>query len=359
LLYIKKTISAGVKMYATTFDDVLIIPKKSNVESRKNVDLSVDFKKFKLKIPIISSNMKSVTGASMVKAIGELGGLGILHRFHKYHYDLLKEYESVLLNRVNTCNEKYNFACSVGVNDEDKKTVEIYYQNFQNYFSDTKNTFIVCIDISHGHSLKMEKMIKFLRDKFGNEICIIGGNITTASSAIDLIDWGADIVKVGIGSGSVCTTRHETGVGMPLLFALKTIREAVPDIKMIADGGIKHVGDIAKALVYADACMLGAMLSATTETPGNVFQDMNGERFKLYFGSASSINKIESGQNDEYIEGTYKHVNYKGSVENIIKRIKNGLQSSFSFVGASNIEEFKKNAEFINISAGGMKGSKL
>jgi IMP dehydrogenase len=101
------------------------------------------------------------------------------------------------------------------------------------------------------------------------------------------------------------------------------------------------------------------MLSATTETPGNVFQDMNGERFKLYFGSASSINKIESGQNDEYIEGTYKHVNYKGSVENIIKRIKNGLQSSFSFVGASNIEEFKKNAEFINISAGGMKGSKL
>jgi IMP dehydrogenase len=181
----------------------------------------------------------------------------------------------------------------------------------------------------------------------------------TPEAAQALIDWGADCIKVGIGGGSACTTRINAGVGYPQLSALANIRNACPDAKIISDGGIVYSGDIAKALVYADAVMIGGALSGTAETPGKVFRNKQGAFYKVFQGSASARHKETTTGEPKFVEGITYEVPFKAKVKYIFKEIQEGLQSSFSYVGATNLREFKEKASFVVLSTGAMRESKL
>jgi IMP dehydrogenase len=405
---------------AHTFSDVLIVPKKSDLSSRNKVCLSTDFTLFKMELPIFSANMKTVTGTQMAIAMAENGGMGILHRFcsvdqavsdfrevQSYFRDDKEVTNSLLIDEsiggikgtIETingeigegiqihgqsidgtlppcrtdsqfavslnctqkdsciCNVDHQYAAgvSIGVQEDDKKRFDNLYD---------AGARIFCIDIAHGHCTLMEKILKWISGKNLKNILIIAGNIATGDGAYDLCDWGADIVKVGTGPGSACLTRKNAGVGVPQLYALESVSEefekqGIKNKKIICDGGMSSSGDIAKALKYADAVMLGGMLAGTTETPGNVFTDENGRFYKVYAGSASGENKTSNGGVNEFVEGVSKTIEFRGHAKHILRQIKHGLQSSFSYVGAHNLSDFQEKCEFINISDGGRTESKL
>lgn len=333
-----------------TYNDVLIKPKYSCVQSRSNVDLTTHLGNITLKLPIVSANMKTITGPKMAKAISKAGGIGILHRFNTLS-QALRDFDDTLLP------EGTPVGVSIGVKDEDKQRFE------QLYLAGAR---IFCIDVAHGHHINVKNMLNWINndimlwDRSGRKnLTIIAGNIATPEAYYDLIDWGADVAKVGIGPSPVCRTRYNTGVGIPQLYALETIHNETmthnKPIPIIADGGISHVGDISKALKYADAVMLGSMLAGTSETPGNVFRDETNEFYKVYGGSASGENKGEN----KFVEGTIKTVKFKGKVKYIFKEIKEGLQSAFSYVGAQNLSEYQNKCEFVYLSGGARGESKI
>lgn len=335
---------------AYTYSDVLIKPKYSEVLSRSKIDLSTRLHKITLKLPVIGSNMKTVTGIKMAKTLSDHGAMGILHRFNTIEQSVREFVEA-------SSPHSPLVGVSIGVKDQDKQRFDQLY---------TAGARIFCIDVAHGHHLHVKNMLKwindqmFLWDRSGRgEMTLIAGNIATGEAYSDIISWGADVAKVGIGPSPVCRTRFNTGVGVPQLFALEAIHkqsltEQYP-IPIIADGGISHVGDIAKALRYADAVMLGSMLSGTSESPGNVYRDSNGEFYKVHGGSASGENK----QENRFIEGVMTTTKFKGKVKYILKEIKEGLQSAFSYVGAENLQQFQNECEFVYLSTGSQRESRI
>lgn len=353
-----------------TFNDVMFEPQYSEVLSRSTVDLSSNMGKFSLELPIISANMKDITGPKMADKMVECGGMGILHRFKKednlddYGIEDFEETWKLILNqdRSVTTKEKksktpepqYRFGVSIGVQESDKDRFESLYRCGARIF---------CVDVAHGHHVLVRNMIKGMRSvcdqNYWEEVCIIAGNIATAKAAKDLTEWGADIVKVGIGPGEVCMTRKNTGVGVPQLHALKEIRENCPDILMVADGGIKSTGDIAKALKYANAVMVGSFIAGTSETPGHVYESPDGKYYKVYGGSASGENKVKNGQSNKHVEGIVKMVDFRGKVKYRMRTIKENLQSAFSYAGANNLKEFQEKAILREISGGAKMESKL
>lgn len=344
-----------------TFNDVMFEPQYSEVLSRSNIDLTSDMGKFKLQLPVISANMKDITGPKMVLAMATHGAIGILHRFIKEgegdDYGVSDFQESIDLLQPETFNDGFNtpkllghLGVSVGVQEMDK-------ERFRRLHGCGAQIF--CIDVAHGHHILVKNMIEWVRTMYSPSICIIAGNVATAKGAKDLIEWGADIIKVGIGPGDVCMTRKNTGVGVPQLHALKEIREANPDIKMIADGGIKSTGDIAKALKYANAVMIGSFIAGTSETPGHVYENPDGKYYKVYGGSASGERKVQNGQSHKHVEGIVKMVDFRGKVKYILRKIKENLQSAFSYSGANNLAEFQQKAVLREISGGAKQESKL
>lgn len=336
---------------AYTFNDVLIKPKYSEVESRTKVNVGTKIGKLNLSLPIVSSNMKTVTEAKMAGTISKYGGLGVLHRFCTIedNVQMFKdsfEYINVLTERCAA-----NIGVSVGVNDADKERFDKLYEVGARTFA---------IDVAHGHHILVKNMLNWINSNYNTnreELTLIAGNIATREGYKDLIQWGADVAKVGLGSSPICRTRYNTGVGVPQLYALEEIYNASLEEKLpigiIADGGLSSSGDIAKALKYADACMIGSLLSGTSETSGNVFKSENGEYYKVYGGSASGENKGEN----KFVEGITKTVKFKGKVKYILKEIEDGIRSAFSYVGANNIEEFHDKCEFVYISSGSQKES--
>lgn len=335
---------------AYTYSDVLIKPKYSSILSRADVDISTQLGNVNLQLPVISANMKTVTGPKMAKAIAKAGGLGLLHRFNSLPA-ALSEYDQSYFP------EEIQVGVSIGVKESDKQKFEQLY---------SAGARIFCLDVAHGHHVHVKNMLKWINNDIvhwdrsaRNTITIIAGNIATPEAYVDMIDWGADVVKVGIGPSPVCRTRYNTGVGVPQLYALQLIHEESmrhnKAVSIVADGGISHVGDIAKALKYADAVMIGSMLSGTSETPGNVFRDENNEYYKVYGGSASGENKGEN----RFVEGTIKTTKFKGKAKYIFKEIKEGLQSAFSYVGALNLKEYQNKCEFISLSHGSHHESKI
>jgi len=345
---------------AYTFNDVLIAPRYSEIESRSNVDLSTQIGHVKLKIPIISSNMKTVTGPKMAAEIAKLGGLGLLHRFCTIedNLDMYTQAWQLVENVSCPSGLGQNIGVSIGVKDEDK-------ERFEKLYNLGARTF--CIDVAHGHHILVKKMLEWI-DSFKvmrklqdplEKLTIIAGNIATPEAYNDLCDWGADVVKVGIGPGSACATRKNTGVGIPQLYALEMINDALihhpQPASIIADGGLVHVGDIAKALKFADAVMLGSMFSGTAESPGHVFRNEQNEFYKVYGGSASGENKGEN----KFVEGVMKTVKFKGKVKYIVREIEDGLRSTFSYVGVDNLIAFQTKCEFIHISDASRTESKI
>ena len=311
-----------------TYDDISLIPTEvSRIKSRTETSTNSKFLGIKLGVPVISSPMETVTGIEMADALNQLGCLGILNRFDSSLDSILKGSDKSKINKA------ASVALTTSINDI-RKLVERGY--------------IICIDTANANNKEVLRKTEEIKKKFDAKLII--GNIAHGGSLNQLVDAGADAVRVGIGSGSVCSTSIQTGIGIGQVSSLLDVLFARANNKLkiliIADGGIKSAGDIAKAIALgADAAMLGRMLSGTKETPGEVIK-YNGQLWKKYRGSASFGVKMRN----EFIEGEETMVPYKGTVKNVIDSISDGLKSSMSYMNCSNLDELRKTETFAVLS---------
>jgi IMP dehydrogenase len=365
---------------AYTFDDLQIVPKYSKVLSRSDCELTTNISHepfFKIGIPIVSSPMDTVTEHEMAYKLWQLGGVGFIHRFMTIQeqvdqVDLLRkkirdDYIERHLMPYAVTDSSPQVGIGTRISDQDlyamQQLVAVsigitgdYFQRAQKLFDRGVKVFL--FDVAHGHHLLLKRAVMKLRKKYGNTITIIGGNIATANAAKDLIEWGVDVLRVGIGNGSLCETRIRAGVGIPQATSIADVaRVARGKATIIADGGIRTPGDAAKAIgLGADMVMLGSLLAGTKETPGRLIRVgnfPNEQLFKQYRGSASQSSKLDRGEEDSNVEGNSKIIPYKGKVKRIIDAITDGLKSAMSYVGAENIEEFRKNIEFVQVTQAG------
>ena len=311
-----------------TYDDISLIPTEiSRIKSRKEVDTATNFLGIKLSVPIISSPMESVTGIEMAKELYNLGCLGIVNRFDSSLDELLSNKNGI--RKIN--------AISIALNtpiDVVKKLSE--------------GRKIICIDTANASNREVLK--KTEQVKMNVDLKVVVGNIAHGASLKHLVDSGADGVRVGIGSGSVCSTSIQTGIGIgqvsSILDVLFSRKESKLKIAIIADGGIKGAGDVAKAIALgADAVMLGRLLAGTRETPGEVIR-YNDQLWKKYRGSASFGVKMKN----EFIEGEETMVAYKGAVANVVNAVSDGLRSSMSYMNCRTIEDLRKIETFAVLS---------
>ena len=325
-LYNKKELNDYFQ--SLTYDDISLVPTEiSRIKSRREADTNAEFLDEKLALPVISSPMESVTGIEMAKELTNLGCLGILNRFDSSLKRILED----------DSNGNEIKAVSIALNTQIDVVEKLANKNY-----------IICIDTANANNLEVLKKTEEIKKKFN--VRIIVGNIAHGATLQQLEDAGADAVRVGIGSGSVCTTSIQTGIGIgqvsSLLDVLFTRDEMNLNIKIIADGGIKSPGDIAKALALgADAVMLGRMLAGTKETPGEVIK-YNDQLWKKYRGSASFGVKMRN----EFIEGEETMIPYKGAVKNVIDGISDGLKSSMSYMNCLNINEMSEKNTFAVLS---------
>lgn len=324
-VYTKKELNAHNQ--SLTYDDISLIPTEiSRIKSRTEASTNCTFLGLKLIVPVISSPMDSVTGIEMAKELTNLGSLGIVNRF-----------DSSLDAVLNAKNGKGIKAVSIALNTELKVVEKI-----------AEKKYLICIDTANANNKEVLKKTELIKKKF--DVKVIVGNIAHGASLDELENAGADAVRVGIGSGSVCTTSIQTGIGIGQVSSLLNIFYARLDkklkIKIIADGGVKSPGDVAKAIsLGADVVMLGRMLSGTRETPGEVIK-YNGQLWKKYRGSASFGVKMRN----EFIEGEETMVAYKGAVKNVIDGISDGLKSSMSYMNCFNLDELRKKDSFAILS---------
>jgi IMP dehydrogenase len=332
---------------ALTYDDVLLVPQYSDIKSRKEVDIGNDLdEKIHLKLPIISSPMDTVTGTNMSIAMGLSNGLGIIHRYCTIHEQIV-----MLLDTRKCIQDDMPLAAAIGVTGD-------YLQRAVNLYDAGAN--IICIDVAHGHHILVKNAIKTIRNELGNSLHIMAGNVATREGYRALSRWGVDSIRCNVGSGSICSTRTQTGHGIP---GLHTIFECAKfksenNTKIIADGGIRTSGDIVKALAAgADFVMLGSMLAGTDESLGTKIVTSNGVIKKEYRGMASK--EAQMDWRGEYYsdEGISTMVEYKGSVEDILKGLKNGISSGLSYSGVRTIQELQKNALFIKQTNAGLSES--
>ena len=382
-----------------TYDDVNIVPKFSEVLSRENVDLSTRFtKNTTLSIPIVSPPMDTGTELNMAKEILDMGGVGVIHRFQSIekqtrmmkslHYEWDRWYnignsEKDRTDHTQVFEDWWNgiyhwnspptksdyedlhellWFADEAQRDEDywsKRplcaaigTTGDYLERAQELVKNGCN--VLLIDVAHGHhKLVGEALEKIKKDIQGVEV--VAGNIATREGAEFLLQSGADGIRVGIGNGSLCETRIRTGVGLPQVSTLLDVVAVCDDfdVPCIADGGVRNIGDVCKGLgCGADSVMLGSLLSGTKESPGQIEkigQWPNEKLFKKYRGSASR----DSKGNDKNVEGNHKIVPYKGKVHRLLSDIKDGIRSSFSYVGANNLSEYHSKVEFVRVTQAG------
>ena len=331
---------------ALTFDDVLLLPRFSEILPSET-DITVNLtKNIKLKTPFLSSAMDTVTESTMAVAIAEAGGIGVIHRNLNIN---IQSKEVAKVKRKNLL-----VGAAIGTNPEDIKRAKSLIDS---------GVDLIVIDTAHGHS---KKVLKILSKVKKNKIPICVGNIATAEAAKKLYNSGADIIKVGIGPGSICTTRMVAGIGVPQITAIMEVHKALKGkrIKIISDGGIKFSGDIAKAIAAgADAIMMGSIFAGTDESPGKKFKIKN--KFYKQYRGMGSIGAMSAGSSNRYFQKNYKdkskfvpegvdgRVEYKGNVSKIIYQLKGGLRSSMGYIGAKNLNDIKKNAKFIKITKAG------
>ena len=333
---------------ALTFDDVLLLPRYSKILP-SDTDISIKLsQKLKLKAPFLSSAMDTVTESRMAIAMARSGGIGIIHR----NLDIKKQSQEVIKVKKNDL----FVGAAIGTSYDDLKRAKILIDS---------GVDLLVIDTAHGHSEKVLKILsKIKKLNFSLPICV--GNIATSEAAQKLYNSGADIIKVGIGPGSICTTRMVAGIGVPQITAIMEVYKVLKGkkIKIISDGGIKFSGDIAKALAAgADAIMMGSIFAGTEESPGKKFKIKN-KFYKKYRGMGS-IGAMSAGSSNRYFQKNHKdkskfvpegvdgRVEYKGNVSKIIYQLKGGLKSSMGYIGAEKISEIKRNAKFIKITKAG------
>lgn len=314
---------------AVSFDDVLLKPRYSRVLPRSGVDTSTRVsRKIELRIPIVSSPMDTVTEADMAIALAELGGIGIIHR------NMSVERQAEEVRKVKE--RGLRVGAAIGVLDEERLEALARAE-----------VDLLVIDSAHGHS---ENVVKSLKAYKKTGIDVVAGNIVTSEAAEDLISAGADGLRVGIGAGSICLTREVSGVGAPQLQAIAWVADVASKygVPVIADGGVRKIADVVKAIAAgADCVMLGRMLAGTDEAPGELLE-RNGVKVKKYrgMGSPEVINKLDR-YSKTVPEGISGYVPYKGSVKEVVELIVGGLKSGMGYVGASNLDELKRKSEFI------------
>ena len=333
---------------ALTFDDVLLLPQYSSiVPSNTNLTLNIS-KSIRLKLPFISSAMDTVTESRMAIAMAKNGGMGIIHR----NLEIQQQ-----VNEIKKV-KKYNLNVGAAIGTSKKELIRA------KSLIDCGTSMLV-IDTAHGHSKNVINILNKIK-KFSTNISICVGNIATSEAAKILYDSGADILKVGIGPGSICTTRMVAGIGVPQITAILNVKKAMrkKNIKIISDGGIKFSGDIIKAIAAgADAIMMGSIFAGTEESPGKKFK-LKNKYYKLYRGMGS-IGAMSSGSSERYFQKNYKdkskfvpegvesRVVYKGSVKNIIYQLQGGLRSSMGYIGAQKLSDIQKKSKFIKITKAG------
>jgi GMP reductase len=327
------------------FKDVMIRPKRSTLSSRAQVSLERSFKFLHSDtiwkgIPIMAANMDTVGTFQMAIALAEKKLFTAIHK----HYSL-EEWKEYL---AKCSDDIYDYiAVSSGTGKEDEKKVAAIIKAFP------KLKFI-CIDVANGYSEHFVKFVSETRKNFPKKV-IIAGNVVTGEMVEELLLSGADIVKVGIGPGSVCTTRVKTGVGYPQLSAIIECADAAHGLggQIISDGGCATPGDIAKAFgAGADFVMLGGMLAGHNESGGELIEE-NGEKFKLFYGMSSetAMKKHVGGvANYRASEGKTVKVAYKGKVATTIQDILGGIRSTCTYVGASRLKELTKRTTFIRVA---------
>ncbi|MDX2345940.1 MAG: guanosine monophosphate reductase [Legionella sp.] len=321
---------------AITYDDVLLVPSYNHHESRRVVDISNTdrLKKLSLKLPIMSSNMDTITESGMANFMHEKGGAGVLHRFLSIE-DNIKQFKASAESAF----------VSIGCTQAELERAEALRDAGANFF---------CVDVAHAHAKYVGKTLKKLRTLLGSS-CIMAGNVATYAGADYLASCGADIIKAGIGGGSVCSTRIKTGFGIPMLTCIQEC--ARTDRSIVADGGLRTSGDIVKALAFgADFVMIGGMLAGTAPTPGEIITKEDGSKIKRYRGMASrEAQEGFLGQMHEWktAEGVSAEVPYRDTEEAIIGDIIGGLRSGLTYAGADTISELQRKLNYIQVTPAG------
>lgn len=333
-----------------TFDDLFLIPKLSSIPTRESIDISttlalgLDFD-----VPIASANMKHVTDLGMATTMYLHGCMPVMHRFATH--DQICDDFSIMLDTefADTWKLRTHVAFSIGVHEDDAKLAKRMFD---------LGARLVCIDVAHGHHTLVRDQIRRVKDLDSGAI-VIAGNVATAEGAIYLHEAGASVVKTGIGGGSCCSTRIQTGNGVPQLSALAEVYEASWIRKpygnderrftIIADGGIKTPGDAVKALCFSDMVMLGNVLAATSDAPGTAVK-INGKLYKEYAGSTS--------HNVTHREGVAGLVEYRGETEIVIDEFRQGITSGMSYQGAKTLSELRQDPRFVKVSHAGLAESR-
>lgn len=326
---------------ALTYDDVLLVPQYSDIKSRKEIDIGNDLdSRIHLDLPIISSPMDTVTESDMSMALMNVGGLGIIHRYNTI------QGQCKLVKDITTAGYR---AAAVGVTGA-------YLKRAVNLFDAGVN--VICVDVAHGHHILMKEAIVAIREEIGDMVHIMAGNVATLQGFNDLSDWGADSVRCNIGGGSICSTRIQTGHGLPGLQTIMDCARSDRDTKIIADGGIRSSGDIVKALAAgADFVMLGSLLGGTSESPGEKVVTLGGAK-KKYRGMASKDAQIDWRGKYNSNEGVSTLIDFKGPVGLILDDLTKGIKSGLSYSGCRTIEELQTKAQFVRQTSAGLGESR-
>ena len=344
--------------YALAYDDVLLVPAYSSVESRLHPNTNTKIAGKNLTTPIISSPMDTITGSKMACSLGDTGAAGIIHRFMSVA-EQVGELKKVLDHK--TYNESVVVSPAIGVGEAGVDRFKTLWREFGSDID------WIAIDIANGHSSLMIKTLSYIKEIVGSSSGIVAGNVATGDGFAALAKAGADAVRVGIGGGSICKTRIMTGFGIPTMTSVadcyreKRSNSVFNNVSIIADGGVRNPADLVKSIVAgADAVMVGRVFAATDETPGELFSSIDGKKYKIYRGMASK--EVQSERRNGLkpgtcAEGVSTTLPYKGSVKNIVNEFSGGLRSAMTYANATTLKELRDNSKFVYITGSGLDES--
>lgn len=343
------------------FDDVLLVPQFSDISSRLKVDLSVTGfdspvarltdKHSLLTCPIVGSPMDTVMSPSAAAILANFGGFGVLHRYCSIEESVKMYAETVDLVKSSSIP---NVMVAIGATGD-------YLERASALFTAGCRAF--CVDVAHGHHVHVRLALVELRKEFGTKVHIMTGNVATLEAFNDLADWGSDSIRVGVGGGSMCTTRIRTGHGIPTFQSVLDCAKSDRDVLIVADGGIRNSGDAVKALaVGADMVMLGSILAGHDESPGSLV-DAGGYEvspdttrlYKKFRGMASREAQLEWRGKASVVEGESTLVPYRGMLSDTLNELLDGVRSGLSYSGARTIRELRTKAKFISVTTSGVR----
>ena len=326
---------------ALTYDDINLVPGYSEIESRSQISLTTQLTtNYSIRVPLVASPMDTVCDSEMAITMMELGGVGCVHRFMTIHE------QAAQVNKVHLHTYRYQTAvpvmAAIGANGDFLERAQELVLNGAN---------VILIDVAHGYHKFVKEALSKLKNTLPTHIDVVAGNIATADAAVALQDWGADALRVGIGGGSLCTTRIKTGFGVPNVTSIGDVA-SVATVPVIACGGIRNSGDIAKALAFgANSVILGSLLAGTKEAPGAIIEKSNG-LYKRYRGAASLETKSVHGQSTRNVEGESTVVPFKGGAKFIVEGLLDGVRSALSYAGADTIQSF--NPSYVVVTNAGV-----